>query len=163
MLDHLQVGPLLVGFTFFLVRMSLVGLTKGAEVLRKRINEIIARQRKKGVYLSHLLQLQFSGAQGPTMFGEIWIMLYLSFDFLLQTIELVTDGLPGRSACQLRFFGGERMMCTYGALSKFRTEANSSGVVLRRIISVPRCTGAQIASWIVARLRHVGVSWKERK
>lgn len=66
---------------------------------------LAAKQRRKRVDLSHLLQLQYSSAQVPTVLDEIRIMLDLSFDFLLQPVELVVDGLRERIQCQLGFFG----------------------------------------------------------
>ena len=40
------------------------------------------------------------------------------------------------------------MMYTYSALSELRTEANCSGVKLRRIVSVGGCTGAHFPGTI---------------
>lgn len=37
------------------------------------------------------------------MFDEIWIMLQLSHNFMLQATELVVDGLVGMIKCKLRF------------------------------------------------------------
>lgn len=48
-------------------------------------------------------------------------------------------------------------MYTYGALSIFWAEANSSGVMLRWIFSVPGCTGTQLSSGTCVRLRHIGL------
>lgn len=53
-------------------------------------------------------------------------------------------------------------MCTYGALSKFRTKANGSGVLLGWIFSVLGYTGTRVAFGNAGRFRHVGVFWKER-
>ena len=58
---------------------------------------------------------------------------------------------------------GEIVMCTYGALSEFRTEANCPGVVLRWVVSVPRCTGTHLFTGIAARLGHVCVLGGSRK
>lgn len=41
------------------------------------------------------------------MLNEFWIMLDLSFDLLLQAIDLFADGLYGRIVYQLRLFGEE--------------------------------------------------------
>lgn len=35
------------------------------------------------------------------MFHELWVMLHLAYDFLLQAVDLVVDGLCGRAVCQL--------------------------------------------------------------
>jgi hypothetical protein len=110
---------------------------------------VVDKLRQKGVHLSDLPPLQLSSALVPTMLDEFWIMRELSFDFLLQAIDLLVDGLRGRIVCQLRSVG-ERLMCAYGALSEFRTEANGSSVKLRRIVSVAGGTWAQISFGIAA-------------
>ena len=57
--------------------------------------------RPRGVYRSHLLPLELSRALFPTVFNEFWIVLDLSFDLLLQALDLFADGLYGRLVYQL--------------------------------------------------------------
>jgi len=45
------------------------------------------------------------------MFDEFWVVLELSFDLLLQAIDLFTYGLYGWVVCKLRFVGGENDVC----------------------------------------------------
>jgi len=77
------------------------------------------------------------------MLNEFWIMLDLSFDLLLQATNFFADSLYRHIVC--KFCRGERMMCTYGALCEFRTEANGSGMKLRWIFSVFGWGGTRIS------------------
>ena len=71
--------------------------------MERTLVEIAGKQGQEGSYPSHLLPFQLSGTLLFAMFDELWIMLDLSFDLLLQATDLFASGLCGRIVGQLRF------------------------------------------------------------
>jgi hypothetical protein len=107
------------------------------------LGEIIGTLRPKRIHLNHLLPLQLSGALVLTVLNEFRVTLDLSFDLLLQAINLVAHGLFQRLTRQSGSLG--QRMCTYGSLSEFRAEADGSSMKLRWIGRFLRCAGARLS------------------